>query len=110
MLATMTAVAFVAHDVIGMAWAPAFVLGAIISPTDPLAAGLIMRGLDVPRRIVSAVEGEGLFNDATALVLLRTAIVATAASFSFWGAIGTFAYSVAVALVIGWAVGWLSLD
>jgi CPA1 family monovalent cation:H+ antiporter len=63
----------------------------------------------VSKRVVAMLDGESLLNDATALVLLRTAIVATAASFSFWGALGTFAYSVVVALVIGLVVGWADL-
>ena len=78
-LLTMTAVAIVAHALIGVPWAAAFALGAVVSPTDPLAAGLIMRGLDVPRRMVSLVEGEGLFNDATALVAYRVAVGAVVA-------------------------------
>lgn len=83
-LATMGTVALVAHALIpGLPWAAAFVLGAIVSPTDPLAAATIMRRLGAPRRIVSAVEGEGLFNDATALVAYRVAIAAVVAgSFS----------------------------
>ena len=107
-LATMTAVAFVAHDVIGMAWAPSFVLGAIVSPTDPLASGLIMRDLDVPRRIVSAVEGEGLFNDATALVAYRVAIGAVVAgSFSLGHASLQLVADAAGGIAIGLAVGWI---
>ena len=107
-LATMTAVAFVAHDVIGMAWAPSFVLGAIVSPTDPLAAALIMRDLDVPRRIVSAVEGEGLFNDATALVAYRVAIGAVVAgSFSFGHASLQLVADATGGIAIGLAVGWV---
>jgi len=91
---------------LGFAWGVA--LGAIISPTDAVATSIIKR-TTVSKRVVAMLEGESLLNDATALVLLRTAIVATAASFSFWGALGTFAYSVVVALVIGLAVGWLNL-
>src|SRR3954453_8245453 len=73
-LVTMCAVAVVAHELIpGLPWEAAFVLGAIVSPTDPLAAATIMRRLDVPRRMVSGIEGEGLFNDATALVAYRVA-------------------------------------
>ncbi len=107
-LATMTAVGFVAHDVIGMAWAPSFVLGAIVSPTDPLASGLIMRDLDVPRRIVSAVEGEGLFNDATALVAYRVAIGAVVAgSFSLGHASLQLVADAAGGIAIGLAVGWI---
>src|ERR671933_2655241 len=83
-LATMCAVAWAAHALIpGLPWEAAFVLGAVVSPTDPLAAATIMRRLDVPRRLVSAVEGEGLFNDATALVAYRVAVAAgVAGSFS----------------------------
>ena len=83
-LVTMCAVAWAAHALVpGMSWEAAFVLGAIVSPTDPLAAATILRRLEVPRRIVSAVEGEGLFNDATALVAYRVAVTAVVAgSFS----------------------------
>ncbi len=67
-LATMCAVAWASHELVpGLPWEAAFVLGAIVSPTDPLAAATIMRRLEVPRRLVSIVEGEGLFNDASAL-------------------------------------------
>ncbi|WP_165070179.1 cation:proton antiporter domain-containing protein [Marisediminicola senii] len=92
---------------LGFAWGVA--LGAIVSPTDAVATSIIKR-TSVSKRVVSILDGESLLNDATALVLLRTAIVATAASFSFWGAVGTFAYSVVVAVVIGGVVAWLNLD
>src|SRR5829696_58595 len=83
-LATMCAVAWAAHALVpGLSWEAAFVLGAIVSPTDPLAAATVMRRLDAPRRLVSGVEGEGLFNDATALVAYRVAVAAVVAgSFS----------------------------
>ena len=59
-LATMCAVAWAAHALIpGLPWGAAFVLGAIVSPTDPLAAATVMRHLDAPRRLVSTIEGEG---------------------------------------------------
>src|SRR5216683_1645115 len=65
----------------------AFVLGAIVSPTDPIAATAIMRRLGVPRRIVTVVEGEALVNDGTALVLYRVAVIAAVSgAFSFWNA------------------------
>ncbi|MGC5015190.1 cation:proton antiporter [Streptosporangium sp. DT93] len=91
---------------LGFAWGVA--LGAIVSPTDAVATSIIKR-TPVSRRVVAILDGESLLNDATALVLLRTAIVATAASFSFWGAVGTFAYSIVVALVVGAVVGRLNL-
>ena len=109
-LVTMCAVAWAAHALVpGMSWEAAFVLGAIVSPTDPLAAATILRRLEVPRRIVSAVEGEGLFNDATALVAYRVAVTAVVAgSFSLASATLDFvlaaAGGVAIGLVVGWAV------
>jgi monovalent cation/hydrogen antiporter len=107
-LATMTAVAVVAHALIGMPWAAAFVLGAVVSPTDPLAAGLIMRSLDAPRRLVSAAEGEGLFNDATALVAYRVAVAAVVAgSFSLGHATLALLADAAGGVAIGLAVGWV---
>lgn len=91
---------------LGFAWGVA--LGAIVSPTDAVATSIIKR-TPVSKRVVAILEGESLLNDATALVLLRTAIAAAAASFSFWGAVGTFAYAVVVAVLIGAFVGWLNL-
>lgn len=91
---------------LGFAWGVA--LGAIVSPTDAVATSIIKRA-PVSPRVVAILDGESLLNDATALVLLRTAIVATAASFSFWSAVGTFAYSVAVAALIGVLVGGINL-
>jgi Na+/H+ antiporter len=107
-LATMTAVGVVAHKLTGMPWAAAFALGAVVSPTDPLAAGLIMRGLDTPRRLVSSVEGEGLFNDATALVAYRVAVGAVlAGSFSLGQATLALIADAAGGIAIGLAVGWV---
>jgi CPA1 family monovalent cation:H+ antiporter len=107
-LATMTAVAIVAHAVVGLPWAAAFALGAIVSPTDPLAAGVIMRSLDAPRRLVSSIEGEGLFNDATALVALRVAVGAVVAgSFSLGEAVLALIADAAGGIAIGLAVGWV---
>ena len=108
-LVTMIAVAVVAHAVIpGMPWGAAFALGAIVSPTDPLAGAAIMRRLGVPRRPVSAVEAEGLFNDATALVAYRVAVVAVVdGSFSLGDAVLRFVISVIGGIAIGLAVGWI---
>jgi CPA1 family monovalent cation:H+ antiporter len=107
-LLTMCAVAWVAHALIpGLPWEAAFVLGAIVSPTDPLAAATIMRRLDAPRPLISAIEGEGLFNDATALVAYRVAVAAVVAgSFSLADAGVTFVLGAVGGVAIGLAVGW----
>ncbi|WP_441327465.1 cation:proton antiporter [Kocuria sp.] len=86
----------------------AIALGAIVSPTDAVATGIAKR-LGVSPRVISILDGEGLLNDATSLVILRTAVAAVAASFSFWGAMGAFAWAVLIAGVVGWCVGWLYL-
>src|SRR3954471_24377977 len=71
-LFTMCSVALVSHGLVdGMTWPAAFALGAVVSPTDPLAATTIMRRLSVPRRTVNIVESESLVNDATALVAYK---------------------------------------
>jgi monovalent cation/hydrogen antiporter len=108
-LATMSAVAVVAHALVGgLPWAAAFVLGAIVSPTDPLAATAIARRLGVPRRLVTVLEGESLVNDAGALVAYRLAVAAVVAgSFSLWEAGLRFVAGAAGGVAIGLAVGWL---
>jgi Na+/H+ antiporter len=108
-LATMAAVALVAHALIaGLPWAAAFALGAIVSPTDPLAGGVIMRRLGVPRRLVSTTEGEGLFNDATALVAFRVAVAAVVSgTFSLGHATAQFFADAAGGVAIGLVVGWI---
>jgi monovalent cation/hydrogen antiporter len=109
-LATMGAVACAAHALIpGMSWQVAFVLGAIVSPTDPVAASTILRRLGAPRRLVSAIEGEGLFNDATALVAYRVAVAAVVAgTFSLVDAGLKFIVGIVGGVAIGLVVGWLS--
>src|SRR5918911_1622353 len=106
---SMCAVAWAAHALIpGLPWEAAFVLGAIVSPTDPLAATTIMRRLDAPRRLVSSIEGEGLFNDATALVAYRVAVTAVVVgSFSLAEAGLKFVLGAAGGAAIGIAVGWI---
>lgn len=108
-LVTMVMVALAAHALIaGLSWGAAFALGAIVSPTDPLAGASIMRRLECPRRLVSAVEGEGLFNDATALVSYKVAVAAVlGGSFSLLSAGGQFLASAAGGVAIGLAVGWI---
>ncbi|RPE84567.1 sodium/proton antiporter (CPA1 family) [Curtobacterium sp. PhB137] len=99
---------FFAWVVPGLGFWWGIALGAIVSPTDAVATSIVKQ-TSVSRRAISILDGESLLNDATALVLLRTAIVAAAASFSFWGALGDFAGAVAIAVVIGWFVGWLNV-
>src|SRR6266536_3018840 len=108
-LATMCAVAWTAHALVPcLPWESAFVRGGIVSPTDPLAAAAIMRRLDAPRRLVSSIEGEGLFNDVTALVAYRVAVAAVVAgSFSLADAGLKFVVGAAGGVAVGLVVGWL---
>jgi monovalent cation/hydrogen antiporter len=106
--ATMTAVAIVAHEWIGLPWAVAFTLGAIVSPTDALAATEIASRLGAPRRIVSLIEGESLLNDGTALVLYAAAAgAALGGTFSLLDTSGRIVVNVVGGIAIGLAVGWL---
>jgi Na+/H+ antiporter len=107
-LFTMVAVAVVIKALVSeMPWAAAFTLGAIVAPTDPVAATTIMRRMAVPRRIVSVVEGESLINDGTALVAYRTAIAAVGGTFSAWEAGLDFVVSAAGGVAVGLAAGWV---
>jgi monovalent cation/hydrogen antiporter len=107
--ATTLVVGVVAHSVIdGLPWSAAFVLGAVVSPTDPIAATSIARRLGVPRRLVTLIEGESLVNDATALVLYRVAVAAVlTGSFSLWEAGGRLVLNAFAGVVIGLGVGWV---
>ena len=106
--ATMTAVAVVAHDWIGLPWAVAFTLGAIVSPTDALAATEIASRLGAPRRIISLIEGESLVNDGTALVLYKAAVgAAIGGTFSLFDTSGRIVLNVLGGIAIGLAVGWI---
>jgi Na+/H+ antiporter len=106
--ATMTAVAVATHEWIGLSWAVAFTLGAIVSPTDALAASEIASRLGAPRRIVSLIEGESLLNDGTALVLYAAAVsAASGGTFSLIDTSGRIVVNVVGGTVIGLAVGWV---
>ena len=72
----------------------------MVSPPDAVAAISIGKRLGLPPRLVTVLEGEGLVNDATALVLLRTAVAAVAGSFSLWQGVGSFAYALVVGIAI----------
>jgi Na+/H+ antiporter len=106
---TTVGVAVVAHTFIeSLTWGSAFVLGAIVSPTDPLAATSIARRFGVPRKLVSIVEGESLVNDGTGLVLYRVAVAAVVTgSFSAFYTGGLFVVSAGGGIAVGLGVGWL---
>ena len=106
-LATTVAVAVVAHSVIPeLTWPTAFVLGAIVSPTDPTAATAIAQRLGLPRRLTALIEGESLVNDGTALVVYRVAVVAVVTgSFSLVSASGEFVLNVVGGILVGLAAG-----
>jgi monovalent cation/hydrogen antiporter len=107
-IATACAVAVVAHALIdGLPWAAAFALGAIVAPTDPLAATEIGRRLGLPRRIATILEGESLINDGTALVIYRVAVGAVGGTFSLADAGVKFVAGAAGGIAIGLAVGWV---
>lgn len=109
-LATLVIVALVAHEVIGhLTWAEAFVLGAIVSPTDPIAATSIFRRLGAPDRLTTIVEGEALVNDGTGLVAFRVAVAAVAGgSFSLLHAGAQFLISGVGGIAVGLVVGWVA--
>ncbi|MGP0091592.1 MAG: Na+/H+ antiporter [Xanthobacteraceae bacterium] len=104
------AVAAAGHWLLGMPLPVAFVLGAIVAPPDVVAPLAIARPLGLPRRLLVVLEGEGLANDATALILYRFAVAAVSTGlFSFGEAAGTFGLIVVGEIVYGIGVGWLSL-
>src|SRR6202050_3288727 len=106
---TVTAAA-ATHWLLGFSWPVGFVLGAIVSPPDAVAPLAIARRMQLPKRILVILEGEGLANDATALILYRFAIVAVSAgAFSLDKAAGTFVLIIVAELLWGLAIGWLML-
>src|SRR5437868_6685451 len=107
---TAIAVAVAAHWLLGLAWPVGFVLGAIVSPPDAVAPLSVARRMQIPRRILVVLEGEGLANDATALVLYRFAVAAVSAGmFSLGEAATLFAAIVVGEIAWGLGVGWLML-
>jgi len=109
-LFTMVLVATVAYALIpGLGWPAAFALGAIIAPTDALAASAVFRRIGAPRLIVTLIEGESLLNDATALVAYRAAVAAAVSgAFVLATALGTFLAAAVGGVSIGIVVGWLA--
>src|SRR6266487_3345630 len=111
-LVTTIVIAVVAHTMAGLSWPVAFVLGAVVSPTDAVAASATAKVLGLPRRIVTIIEGESMVNDATGLVVYRFAVMAVVTgSFSLWQAglqsVVVSLGGLVIGLVIAWPVAWL---
>src|SRR3954468_2752994 len=107
-IATTAGVAVVAHHVAGLAWSTAFILGGVVSPTDPVAATAIASRIGAPRRYVTLVEGESLVNDGSGLVAYKFAVAAAVTgSFSLAEAGGRFVLNAVVGIAIGIAVGYV---
>lgn len=111
-LLTMGVVAVVAHAVLhGLSWPAAFVLGAIVAPTDPVAAMATFDRLGVPRRVGLLVEGEAMINDGTALVAYRVAVTAAVTgSFGAGHAVLSFLGTAAGGIAIGLVAGWIEVQ
>jgi Na+/H+ antiporter len=107
-LLTLVVVAAVAHEVANLSWPEAFMLGAIVGPTDPVAATALFRRLGLPDRLTTILEGEALMNDGTALVAFRVAVAATTAvGFSLLNAVEQFVGASVAGVGVGLIAGWL---
>ena len=106
---TTIAVAWVAHLTLpGIAWSSAFILGAVVSSTDAVAATAVARRLGIPRKLIAQLEGESLLNDASALVLYTAAVTArVTGEFSVQSALGDFVYDAVGGITVGIAVAYL---
>lgn len=110
-LVTSAAVAIAARSLFpGMSWAVAIVLGAIVSPPDAVAATAIVSRLPVPRRVIVVLEGESLVNDASALILYRSAVAAAVAGTFSWGeSVVRFFLDAGVGVLVGILIAWIVL-
>jgi CPA1 family monovalent cation:H+ antiporter len=106
-IATVVAVAVVAHYVIGLPWAVAFVLGAVVGPTDPVAAAAVLGRLGAPARLRAILEGESLVNDGTGLTAYGLAVAAVGATVTASDVVLDFAVKAAGGVAIGLAAGWV---
>lgn len=107
---TLATAWFVNHFIPGFGWVSALILGAIVSPPDDVAIIAIAEKIGLPERIVTVLEGEGLFNDATALTIFRFSLAAvTVASISPLHIAGAFSATVAGEILWGLALGWIMI-
>ena len=106
-VATVVAVAVVAHHLIGLPWAVAFVLGAVVGPTDPVAASAVLSRLGAPARIRTILEGESLINDGTGLTAYGLALAAVGTTVTAGDVVLDFVVKAAGGIAIGLAAGWL---
>jgi CPA1 family monovalent cation:H+ antiporter len=108
-LVTTVVVAIVAHTLYpAIPWPVAIALGAIVSPPDAVAATAIVSRLPVPRRVIAVLEGESLVNDASALILYRSAVAAAVTGVFSWGeSVVRFFIDAGVGSLIGLLVAWL---
>lgn len=105
---TTTIIACIAHSIIpGFSWPLAFILGAIISPPDAIAATSITKGLPLPKKLVTILEGESLLNDASALIAYKCALIAIlSGAFSFWNAGFQFVTISLGGIIVGFVIGY----
>ena len=109
-LITTVAVMLVAHFMLGFLWSSAFVLGAVLGPTDTIAAAAILERFKLPRRLLAVLRGESLLNDASALVLYESAVHVTQIRNYVLGSVSSrFFLAVGGGVAIGLAIGWLML-
>ena len=102
------AVMVVAHSLLGFPWGPAFVLGAVLGPTDTVAAAAILERFNLPRQLLAVLRGESLLNDALALVMYETAIRITQTRTFVPGSVSIgFCLAAAGGIVVGLVIGWL---
>jgi monovalent cation/hydrogen antiporter len=106
-LVTVVAVAVVAHHLAGLPWPVAFIVGAVVGPTDPVAAAAVLSRLGAPARIRTILEGESLVNDGTGLTAYALAVAAVGATVTAGDVIFDFVTTAAGGIAIGLAAGWL---
>ncbi|WP_111766913.1 Na+/H+ antiporter [Nakamurella deserti] len=100
-------VGVVAHQALDIGWAAAFALGAVVAPPDAVAATAVARRIGMPRRVVDILEGESLVNDATAIVVLRTAVASISGTVAAWQIAANFVLAAGGGVVIGLAVAFV---